>query len=554
MALTLTPGREMRLDGAPALPLPNEMEMIESLAADLLANDTDGIFNGNRAMAREYATQQYRDMVRMRQDQTAGAEARAGKRNADRNAQRAAARGVDPESLPADEYGGVSRQTVREANRPPDDAEAALMQDQDLADEIVGGLRTGDQNWQAEADRQYSQEYGLGGFEYGPGQTDLDIRRRIQGQQGFIRTQQGMVPMGRDPTPEQIENYRNFHEKWANETPGSERQARYNPEAYEEFREGVRNDIRDRAKDDEATYGTGPESQLLDSIENGNDMAARQYENRKQRAASEDRVAEAEREVRIARLARQAGVTRAEARAMMDKERAGMQPAGAAPLPLNVAQRRQETQGLRDRAGTRRDAELAARQEALRSQRMLLAPGGRGMVNAINELPDDWRHIAILDRITQGRVGGPTPLGVDAANMELAAPVIRSALAGAVQGMDPAAAADRKLAQQLQMAQLPPEQKVALSIEMKQPMGTGYSAGHVGSRWNYWMKQPGVRGAGSREQNFRMEMEGLGYLPAEIDAWIDSRIDAEPPAGPAPEGGGGAIPSPPPPPARRGPR
>jgi hypothetical protein len=45
---------------------------------------------------------------------------------------------------------------------------------------------------------------------------------------------------------------------------------------------------------------------------------------------------------------------------------------------------------------------------------MLLAPGGRGVVNAINQLPEEWRNIALLDRLTQGRVGGPTPLGVQA--------------------------------------------------------------------------------------------------------------------------------------------
>jgi hypothetical protein len=436
------------MDGAPDQLLPPFADGVEALAQAILADDADNVYGGDINLARQIARQQLGEMS----DRSRAGQAAAAQAGADRDRARAAVRGVDPESLPSDEYGAVPKRTVREANRPPKDAEAALMQDQHLADEITAGLRTGDQNWQAEADRQYSQEYGLGGFEHGPGQTDLDIRRRIQGQQGFIRTQQGMVPMGRDPAPEQIENYRNFHGKWANETPGSERQARYNPEAYEEFREGVRNDIRDGARYDMATYGTGPESQLLDSIENGNDMAARQYDNRKQRAASEDRVAEAEREVRIARLARQAGVTRAEARAMMDKERAGMRPAGAAPLPLNVAQRRQETQGLRDRAGTRRDAELAARQEALRSQRMLLAPGGRGMVNAINELPDEWRNIAILDRITQGRVGGPTPLGVEAVGAQNA---MRAFTADVLAGNQPGVREQREVAAANAEASLP---------------------------------------------------------------------------------------------------
>jgi hypothetical protein len=471
MAMTLTAGREMRLDGAPDLLLPNEAEIIDSLAADLLANDTDGLYNGDRNLARLAAERRYREMVQQQQAQRAASEATAANRNADRNAQRAAVRGVEPESLPADEYGGVSRQTVREANRPRQDAEAALMQDQDLADQITGGLRTGNLNWQAEADRQYSQEHGLGGFEYGPGQTDLDIRRRIQDQQGFIRTQQGMIPAGRSPTPEQIENYRDFHFDWANETPGSERQARYNPEAHAEWQEARAQEIQDRAFQDMATYGTGPAWKLeeqanapleapnasvagfvaglgtgsgptvggrfvspsLANQELDRQRAQSQLEARAARAASEDREAEAAREVRIARLARKAGVSREEAREMMDKERAAMGPA-AAGRPLTASERRRETQGLRDKAGTRRDAELTARQDALRSQRMLLAPGGRGMVNAINELPDEWRNIAILDRITQGRVGGPTPLGVDAVGAQNAMRFLNNE---AIAGMDP---------------------------------------------------------------------------------------------------------------------
>jgi DNA-binding transcriptional MerR regulator len=406
------------------------------------------------------------------------------------------------------------------------------MQDQDLADEIVGGLRTGNQNWQAEADRQYSQEYGLGGFEYGPGQTDLDIRRRIQDQQGFIRTQQGMVPMGRSPTPEQIENYRNFHGKWANETPGTERQARYNPEAYEEFREGVRNDIRDGAQENMATYGTGPDTPLRRAGAGLAPLSDEQVGNRLARELSEDRVADAEREVRIARLARQAGISRAQARAMMDKERAGMLPEGAPPTPLNVAQRRQETQGLRDMAGTRRDAELAARQEALRSQRMLLAPGGRGMVNAINELPDEWRNIAILDRITQGRVGGPTPIARDALTLQNMQRLMNSDV---MAGNDPFRQQMMRDQQQLREAQLPAKDRMALSRARGEPMGAGLSAGAVQSAWN----------SAWSEGDFIEQMEGAGYQLPEIQAWIDRkrnggaagprpRADAPPPPG---EGG-----------------
>jgi hypothetical protein len=551
MPLTLRRGGESRLDGAPDQLLPPFADGVEALAQAILADDTDNVYGGDINLARQIARQQLGEMS----DRSRAGQAAAAQAGADRDRARAAVRGVDPESLPSDEYGAVPKRTVREANRPPKDAEAALMQDQGLADEITAGLRTGDQNWQAEADRQYSQEYGLGGFEHGPGQTDLDIRRRIQGQQGFIRTQQGMVPMGRDPTPEQIENYRNFHEKWANETPGSERQARYNPEAYEEFREGVRQDIQDNARKDKEAYGTGVTDPAVRADLGLAPLAPEQQEARARRQRSEDRVAEAEREVRIARLARQAGVTRAEARAMMDKERAGMQPAGAAPLPLNAAQRRQETQGLRDRAGTRRDAELAARQEALRSQRMLLAPGGRGMVNAINELPDEWRNIAILDRITQGRVGGPTPLGVDAVGAQNALRFLNNE---AIAGMDPLKRQQAQAMLDMQRRQNMPELAGQADIAAGNPQ-TPEAVAHLNSLagrfddtyFGFSYENEMALAAELQKPPYNMpqaEAEATAYRLAEKRRWLSGGTP-----GGRPRAGAAPAAPPPPPPGEGGP-
>jgi len=447
MALTLTPGSESRLDGAPGLPLPHRQDRILAIAARLLEEDAEGALYGGdirNAMAHATKLAVEGDKARMA-SAVAGGTASAERRAADRRA----AQGVAPESLPMDEYGSVSGRAVQEANRPPEDAEAALMQDQNIADEIVRGYRENDRNWQAEGDRQYSQEYGLGGFDRGPGRSDLDYRRRLQEQQGFIRTPQGMVPVGPQITPERVEALAEF-DGWANQNPGTERQALYAPEDYAKFREGVRNDIRDNARQDMATYGTGSDEQLKDAVERGNDMAARQYEKRKERAASEDRVAEAEREVRIARMARQAGVSRAQAREMMDKGRAGMRPAGAAAVPLTAAERRAETQGLRDMAGDRRDAELASRKQNRREQAMMAGGqptggpfGTRATTTAINQLGPGWREIALLDRLTNGRVGGPTPLGVEAVGAQNA---MRAFTADVLAGNQPGVREQREIA------------------------------------------------------------------------------------------------------------
>lgn len=106
-------------------------------------------------------------------------------------------------------------------------------------------------------------------------------------------------------------------------------------------------------------------------------------------------------------------------------------------------------------ANTRQDAlranDLALRRDNLRNQRLLLAPGGKGVANAINELPEGWRQVAILDRITNGRRGGATPLDVQAQQMANAMPVVRSAVAGMMQDMDPNAAEARRMQRELEL-------------------------------------------------------------------------------------------------------
>jgi hypothetical protein len=295
--------------------------------------------------------------------------------------------GVSPESLPADEYGAVSGRAVREANRSLPDAEAALAQEQGLAREIMRGFRESNRNWQAEGDRQYAQEYGLGGFENGAGATDLDLRRQIQDQQGYIRTQQGMVPVGPQVTPERIEARRDFAE-WANETPGSERQAQYDPGSYEQFREGVRDDIRNRAQWEEMTFGAGPDRAV----------SPLQKQNRAARRASEGRVRDAQRgDFYKDRLMVDAGVS-------------GPAPGPDAPLE------ELERAAYRERYAARQN-ELAAREQAVERRRMAQSNPLEYMNR--NDI-SDWNRFAAAQSVLGGRVRGATPNDVaEAHNAQL---------------------------------------------------------------------------------------------------------------------------------------
>jgi hypothetical protein len=511
MAMTLTPGREMRLEGAPDQMLPHAEDTIQALAAQLLEEDEGGVqFGGDIRKAIPVATQMVIDSDRQRMD---AAVARGTASAGQRADARQAARGVNPESLPADEYGVVSGRTVQEANRPLADAEAALMQDQDISDEIVRGYREGDRNWQAEGDLQYSQEYGLGGFDRGPGNTDLDYRRRLQAHQGFIRTPQGMIPVGPAITPERIESERQFRE-WANAAPGSERQATYDPQAYEAHREGVRNDIRARAQDDMATHGTGAADPAVRADLGLPPLSPEQQAARGARARSEDRVRQAQRgRFYEEKLRAEAGLP-------------------AAPLPENPTVQDLERLAFRSRYD-KRQADLDRRKQNRIDQAMLAGGqptggpfGTRATTTAINQLGPGWREIALLDRLTNGRVGGPTPLGVDAVGAQNAMRFMNNS---AFANNDPLINQIRMNQANMAEQALPAEQAIGLSRSRGEPMGAGLSARHVGAAWvNKWSVE-----------DFRKKMEAWGYLPAEIDRWIDGRMAAgdETPPRPAPAAG-----------------
>jgi hypothetical protein len=454
MALTLTPGSESRLDGAPDLPLPAYVDLVDSVARKLVQMDADGaLYGGDPSNARADAEKWATNYVKGQRGQVAAGRASAEGRAQAAAGARAAARGVSPESLPMDEYGSVSGRTVQEANRPQAAAEAALMQDQGIADEIIRGYREGDRNWQAEGDRQYSQEYGLGGFGRGAGRSDLDYRRRLQDQQGFIRTQQGMIPVGPQITPERVESMAEF-DSWANQNPGTERQALYAPEDYAQFREGVRNDIRSRARQDMATYGTGPDWKLqaeadeamrvaearevgqflgnmsgptqnmlqgpligtdLARLTPGNaSQAGAQLAARQQRAASEEdvRIGQRGKFYRV-KLEAESGLPLEDARQMTDAQ-------------LEAEGYRMRSQARNADLATRRErvqmnARLAGGQPTAASRAAVqnMMQGRDRFDDLIARLGDqnmtDWQRAGIIAGITpQANTTNPTPLGVEA--------------------------------------------------------------------------------------------------------------------------------------------
>jgi len=299
--------------------------------------------------------------------------------------------------------------------------ERALAQEQGLAAEMTAGYRSGQRNFQAEGDYQYAQEQGLGGFEQGAGKTDLDLRRRLQDQQGFIRTQQGMVPVGPQITPERVQALGDFME-FANETPGTARQAQYDPESYEQFREGVRNDIRQGAQKEMATYGTGSAEQLRQSAEAGNLAAAEQLARRAERAASEDRV----------RIAQRGRPDFYEERL---RAASGFGPAGFAdPAAPTVAEL--ESAAYRQRYDTRQ-ADLASRKQALIRTR-------QAQTNPLEYMNRDdiggFNQMVAADAMLRRGYRGATPLDVEAEVAKAEAlQQLRMSLGQGAQTMDPIA-------------------------------------------------------------------------------------------------------------------
>lgn len=439
MPLTLRSGGESRMDGAPDQLLPPFADGVEALAQAILADDTDNVYGGDINLARQIARQQLGEMsARSRAGQAAAEQA-----GADRNRARAARQGVSPESLPMDEYGSVSGRTVRDANLPIDEQEARQDQYDDLASDEIKAMREGRFHGAEAQARQYEQDYSLPTTRSKTGKTDLDYLREIQQHQGFIRTGNGeMIPVGPAITPERIAARRDFNE-WANQTPGTERQALYDPAGYEEFREGVRQDIQDSAQADAAMYGTGPDDNGRRARLGLPPLTADQETLRADRAESENRVRQAQR----GRFY--------EDKLMVD---AGLTPPKPGP---GAGIQDLERAAFRGRYA-RRQAELDRRKQNRIDQAMMAGGqptggpfGTRATTTAINQLGPGWREIALLDRLTQGRVGGPTPLAVEGANAAAAAQMAQQAMVAFLRN-NPGATPEQAAAAQQQLRGLNP--------------------------------------------------------------------------------------------------
>lgn len=143
---------------------------------------------------------------------------------------------------------------------------------------------------------------------------------------------------------------------------------------------------------------------------------------------------------------------------------------------------------------------------------------------------NDWQRMAMAERFLR-QPQAMTPLGVEAVG---AANAMRNFNFETMAGMSPMR--ERMAAAQLQAneAALPEPVRVALSIQRGEPMGTGGSASFVGARYKYWMLDPGYSSADAREAGFRRDMEGVGYKPEQIDAFLDGRRPRAAEAAPAP--------------------
>lgn len=411
--LRLTRGGESRLGGAPYQELPGYADAVDAVAAKLLEEDTDGLLANDQELARERAKLILNSQLDAHRNASAERQAQVAEDYGRRQDDRVQARGVDPETMPY----GASASDVRLANRPFADASAQLGMEQDAADRVVRGLREGTPTFEAQGDLDFLRERGDMNPLAGPGRTDMAMRGAIRERRGqYYEMPDGTrIPVGREPTAAEIRAEREWQD-WTNETPGTERQALYNPAGYEQFREGVRQDIQDSARADMATYGTGTDEQLLNSAESGNRMAAQQYRNRQARRDSEERVRNAQR-----------------GRFYQDKLMVDAGVSAQRPGPGATVEEL-ERAAFRNRYA-RRQAELESRKQARIEQAQLAGGqptggpfGTRATTTAINQLGPGWREIALLDRLTNGRVGGPTPLYVEAANASSAAQMAQQAM------------------------------------------------------------------------------------------------------------------------------
>lgn len=404
----------MRLDGASTLPIHDEADLdIQAYAKHLLATGVAHDMQSAMMMAREHANRARQSVSR---DVEASSQRGAGAA-ASRNASRAQAQGV----VPMDAETGAD---VRARNRPLDQQEMNLGYQQETADRVTRGLRDGTANtpgsdaWHAESEHNYAVDHGIDE----PGDAEIV---------GYLARR-----LGRDPRPEEVADEKKWR-GWVNEEPGSERQARYNPEGYDQWH-GEMQDINRKADEaDKRKYGAPVGTRVFNKdtgeweyvgAKNLDDLTDEQKQARQDRAASEARVRNHQTYVdqRRGRLADRAGISDAEVdRIVADAEKNKQDP-DAVLRKIGNSVRRENMLGRMERRAFR--TELAGGSQNINGSNAHVYAG-------LSMLPPEQRLRALM----YSGPGGALAAHVDAAhNKQLTDLGLRVAQGRGFQDMNPA--------------------------------------------------------------------------------------------------------------------
>jgi hypothetical protein len=378
-----------RVEGTSPLPVMDEDDQnIIALAKSYLAQGIAPDMATAMQMAREYAGRARAEASAMADAAVAAGDAQA----AGRQAGRAMAQGVVP-------MDGETGADVRFRNRPLDQQELNLGYQQDTADRVTRGLRDGSISqpgsdaWTAESEHNYAIDQGID--EPGDAEIVKWLARRL----------------GRDPRPEEVADEKKWR-GWVNETPGSERQARYNKaewdRQYEENQSEFNEAERRKYGGPQKTRTIGPDGNWVDSSE---PLTDEQKLNRQTRKEVQDRARDADAGNRRNRLIVRAGLSDAEAKDMTEEELRGIGDRNRMRTTEGRTQRRLDT------------AFLAGGSHNLNS-------GNQGAFNRISELNPEDRVRALL----YSGPGGALAAQVDAQGLQN---MMRMMNAEALAGADP---------------------------------------------------------------------------------------------------------------------
>ncbi len=223
-------------------------------------------------------------------------------------------------------------------------------------------------------------------------------------------------------TPQEIATHRAWM-KDVNRIPGGRDQERFNPRGYAAARQKYEQGIRDRANKQMEDEGFGP------------NRSPKQQANLQARKDAEAQRAARPRAVdaMLGRMAERAGVSMEEAQQAWDAAVAASDGEIKVEDGLTPDEIFKGTKALRDKAKTR---QAAGRQ----SQRDKIALRREVRYNPVAALGDDsglndWQKMVVADGMLRGGQQGPTPLGVQAMDMQNAGTVIQRFLTGGAAGM-----------------------------------------------------------------------------------------------------------------------